>query len=109
MRRPFFAIALTLAHGAMLLGQPAAPGSDRTALVNANVVDVVAGTVQEGQTLVLAGGRIQSIGTAAPPATSGAACRPLEVTTGVPQLIASTIGMPNPSYQDGSARHSAAE
>jgi imidazolonepropionase-like amidohydrolase len=35
--------------------------------VNANVVDVATGTVQDGQTLVVSGGRIESIGIAPPP------------------------------------------
>ena len=44
-----------------------APAPERIALVNANVVNVVTGTVQDGQTLVLSGGRIESIGAAPPP------------------------------------------
>jgi imidazolonepropionase-like amidohydrolase len=59
---------LALLAAASLSAQQAAPGADRVALVNANVVNVATGAVQDGQTLVLAGGRIQSIGTAPPPA-----------------------------------------
>jgi imidazolonepropionase-like amidohydrolase len=72
MSRLLLAVALTLAIGVTLVAQPAAPGGDRVALVNANVVNVVTGAVQEGQTLILAGGRIQSIGSAAPLASTRA-------------------------------------
>ena len=41
-----------------------------------------------------------STSTAAPPATSSVA-PPALVTTGVPQAIASSTGMPKPSYSDG--------
>ncbi|HTM34443.1 MAG TPA: amidohydrolase family protein [Vicinamibacterales bacterium] len=68
MPRLLPAVALTLAVSQALIAQPAPPAGDRIALVNANVVNVATGAVQDGQTLVLAGGRIQSIGTAAPPA-----------------------------------------
>jgi imidazolonepropionase-like amidohydrolase len=68
MPRFSLAVAFTLAVSVMLIAQPAPPGGDRIALINANVVNVAAGSAQDGQTLVLAGGRIQSIGTAAPPA-----------------------------------------
>ena len=53
-----------------LAGQPAAQragAAERLALVNATVVNVATGAVQEGQTLVLAGGRIESVGTGAAP------------------------------------------
>jgi imidazolonepropionase-like amidohydrolase len=50
--------------------QPTAPAAATLALVNANVVDVATGAVREGQTLVLAGGRIQSLGAGPPPAGS---------------------------------------
>jgi imidazolonepropionase-like amidohydrolase len=68
MPRLPLAVASTLAVSITLAAQPAPPAGDRVALVNANVVNVATGAVQDGQTLVLAGGRIQSIGTAAPPA-----------------------------------------
>jgi len=68
MPRLLPAVTLTLAVSQALIAQPAPPAGDRIALVNANVVNVATGAVQDGQTLVLAGGRIQSIGTAAPPA-----------------------------------------
>ncbi len=46
-----------------MAAQPAgAPAPERIALVNATVVNVRTGTVQDGQTLVLSGGRIESIG-----------------------------------------------
>lgn len=60
----------TALAAAALLAQPGSAPSERIALVNANLVDVVAGTVQEGRTIVLAGGRIQSIGATAAPAVS---------------------------------------
>ena len=60
--------ALALTAAGRLSAQPAAtPAPERIALVNANVVNVVTGTVQDGQTLVLSGGRIESIGAAPPP------------------------------------------
>ena len=68
MSRLLPVVALTLSVSVMLAAQPVPPAGERIALVNANVVNVATGTVQDGQTLVLAGGRIQSIGTAAPPA-----------------------------------------
>jgi imidazolonepropionase-like amidohydrolase len=67
MPRFSLAIALTLAVGLTLIAQPAPPGGDRRALVNANVVNVATGAVQDGQTLVVAAGRILSMGTTAPP------------------------------------------
>jgi imidazolonepropionase-like amidohydrolase len=60
-------VGLTLAASLTLLAQPTPP-PPRLAFVNANVVNVVTGTVQEGQTLVVGGGRIESIGAAPPPA-----------------------------------------
>jgi imidazolonepropionase-like amidohydrolase len=68
MSRLLPVVALTLSVSVMLAAQPAPPAGERIALVNANVVNVATGAVQDGQTLVLASGRIQSIGTAAPPA-----------------------------------------
>src|SRR5213078_1188713 len=44
-------------------------------------------------------GSLGSTSTAAPSATSSMAV-PREVTTGAPQAIASSTGMPNPSYTD---------
>ena len=59
--------ALALA-AVRLTAQPAgAAAPERIALVNANVVNVITGAVQDGQTLVLSGGRIESIGAAPPP------------------------------------------
>jgi imidazolonepropionase-like amidohydrolase len=60
-------VGLTLAAGLTLLAQPGPPPA-RLAFVNAHIVNVVTGTVQEGQTLVVGGGRIESIGAAPPPA-----------------------------------------
>ena len=68
MSRLSLAVALILVIGVTIMAQPAGPAADRVALVNANVVNVLTGAVQDGQTLMLAGGRIQSVGTAAPPA-----------------------------------------
>ena len=45
-------------------------------------------------------GIVGSTSTAAPPATSSVA-PPRLVTTGVPQAIASSTGIPKPSYSDG--------
>jgi imidazolonepropionase-like amidohydrolase len=60
--------ALGLAAAARVTAQPAgAAAPERIALIHANVVNVVTGAVLDGQTLVLAGGRIESIGTAPPP------------------------------------------
>ena len=59
---------LALTTAGRLTAQPAGAGTPvRVALVNANVVDVITGAVQDGQTLVLSGGRIESIGAAPPP------------------------------------------
>jgi imidazolonepropionase-like amidohydrolase len=60
-----FAAALAAAR---VMAQPApAAAPERMALVNANVVNVMTGGVQEAQTLVLSGGRIESIAAAPPP------------------------------------------
>ena len=70
--------ALGLAGAVRLTAQPArAAAPERIALVNANVVNVVTGTVQDGQTLVLSGGRIESIG-AAPAAVGSPRHRPAQ-------------------------------
>ena len=61
--------ALAVAAVGRLAAQSAsAPAPERVALVNANVVNVVTGAVQDGQTLVLSGGRIESVSAAPPPA-----------------------------------------
>ncbi len=61
-------MAVALMAAARLAAQSAgAAAPDRIALVNAQVVNVVTGAVLDGQTLVLAGGRIESVGTTAPP------------------------------------------
>ena len=55
--------------GVVLAAQPpAAPSSEPLALVNANVVNVRDGRVMSGATVVLRGGRIESVGTTRPPA-----------------------------------------
>jgi imidazolonepropionase-like amidohydrolase len=66
MARLPLALGLVLVSGLTLLAQPG-PTAGRVAFVNANVVDVATGTVQDGQTLVVSGGRIESIGIAPPP------------------------------------------
>ncbi len=48
-------------------GQGQAAGPERLALVNANVIDTRGGGIRTGVTLVLAGGRIESVGTGAAP------------------------------------------
>jgi imidazolonepropionase-like amidohydrolase len=65
MRRLLVALGLSCLAAGAPVAQPAA---ERLALVNANIVNVMTGTVQDGQTLVLSGGRIESIGPAPPPA-----------------------------------------
>jgi imidazolonepropionase-like amidohydrolase len=60
--------ALALTAAGRLVAQPAgAAAPERIALINANVVNVVSGAVQDGQTLVLSGGRIESIAAVPPP------------------------------------------
>jgi imidazolonepropionase-like amidohydrolase len=60
--------ALALTAAGRLAAQPAgAAAPERIALINANVVNVVSGAVQDGQTLVLSGGRIESIAALPPP------------------------------------------
>jgi imidazolonepropionase-like amidohydrolase len=60
--------ALALTAAGRLAAQPAgAAAPERIALINANVVNVVSGAVQDGQTLVLSGGRIESIAAVPPP------------------------------------------
>jgi imidazolonepropionase-like amidohydrolase len=63
-----FGVALAVAAGGGLSAQPAGALPERMALVNANVVSMATGAVLEGQTLVLTGGRIESMSAAAPPA-----------------------------------------
>lgn len=67
MRRLWLALGLLWCAGWVVMAQPG-PAPSRLALVNANLVNVQTGTVQEGQTLVVDNGRIAAIGTAAPPA-----------------------------------------
>ena len=55
--------------GVSLAAQPTAvPPGESLALVNANVVNVRDGRVTSGATIVMRGGRIESVGTSAPPA-----------------------------------------
>jgi imidazolonepropionase-like amidohydrolase len=63
-----FGAALAAAGEGRLAAQPAGGPPERLALVNANVVNAATGAVQNGQTLVLSGGRIESVGAAPPPA-----------------------------------------
>jgi imidazolonepropionase-like amidohydrolase len=51
-----------------VLAQPTSNAPEPLALVNANVVDTINGTVQRGVVLVLRGGKIESIGAGAAPA-----------------------------------------
>jgi len=67
MARLPIALALALFASLTLLAQPGQPPT-RLAFVNANIVNVVTGTVQDGQTLVVNGNRIEAIGNAPPPA-----------------------------------------
>ena len=66
--------ALAFSSSALSLGQRArlsAPArrlpQEALALVNANVVNVIDGTVQRGVTVLLRGGRIESVASAVPP------------------------------------------
>lgn len=62
-----FALALVLASAAVVHSQPLPqPGF---AIINANVVNVAAGTIQRNATVIIRGGRIESVGTGA--ASSG--------------------------------------
>jgi len=67
MRSPTFALGVGLMAATALSAQPGTPAG-RIAFVNANLVNVVTGTAQDRQTLVVNDGRIDSVGTAAPPA-----------------------------------------
>ena len=67
-------VGLALIAVASLAAQPG-PAPDRLALVNATVVDVASGAVRPGQVVILAGGRIESIGTAPAP-TGVTGCQP---------------------------------
>ncbi len=66
MIRTLLALGLAALTAPHLRAQPAGP--ERLALTNAQVINVVSGAVLEGQTIVLTGGRIESVGTAPPPA-----------------------------------------
>jgi imidazolonepropionase-like amidohydrolase len=61
------ALALTALAAAAPGAQPRPPAVERLALVNANVVNLATGAVQDRQTIVLADGRIERVGAAAPP------------------------------------------
>lgn len=61
------AVALGLAGGTPAAAQPGAMPPEPITLMNAAVVDVVTGEVRRGQIVVLRDGRIESIGTTAPP------------------------------------------
>jgi imidazolonepropionase-like amidohydrolase len=67
MQRLPLALGIVLIAGLALRAQPGTAPA-RLAFVNANLVNVQTGSVQEGQTLVVDNGRIAAIGTAAPPA-----------------------------------------
>ena len=67
MGRLSLALGLAWCAGWVVMAQPG-PAPGRLAFVNANLVNVQAGTVQEGQTVVVENGRITAISTAAPPA-----------------------------------------
>jgi imidazolonepropionase-like amidohydrolase len=62
-------LALALAGTLMAARQPAPTRSpDRLALINASIVDVAGGAVQAGRTILLADGRIESVGDGPVPA-----------------------------------------
>jgi len=82
-------LATVLAAVAVAGGHPAAQrvgsADTRVALVNAAVVHVANGTVQDGQTIILTGGRIESVG--AGPAPAGARVIDVRNRWVVPGLI----------------------
>ena len=72
MPRQFAAAALVGLAAALaiaaLAAQPAPASADALALTNATVINVTAGSIQRGVTVVIRNGRIESIDAAAPPA-----------------------------------------
>lgn len=67
MRRALTVLTLLWAATRLMHAQGGALPQDPLALTNANVISVADGSVQRGATIVLRGGRIESIGTAAAP------------------------------------------
>jgi imidazolonepropionase-like amidohydrolase len=67
MIRPLALVGILLA-GAALAAQPTTSSHEPLALVNATVVNVRDGSVQRGVTILVRGGRIESVGTGAAPA-----------------------------------------
>jgi imidazolonepropionase-like amidohydrolase len=61
-------IAIALAAVTVTAQRPVVAPQEPIALVNANVVDVRSGTIQRNTVVVLRGGRIDTVGAAAPPA-----------------------------------------
>jgi imidazolonepropionase-like amidohydrolase len=68
MRFRFALVTLAACSATGVLAQPTSNAPEPLALVNANVVDTINGTVQRGVVLVLRGGKIESIGAGAAPA-----------------------------------------
>ncbi len=68
MRFRFVLLTLAACSATGVLAQPTSNAPEPLALVNANVVDTVNGTVQRGVVIVLRGGKIESIGAGAAPA-----------------------------------------
>jgi imidazolonepropionase-like amidohydrolase len=83
-------LALLALTSATLTAQPA---TDTIALINANVVNVTDGSVQRGVTVVLRGGRIESIGAA--PAPGNAKLFDLRGRYVVPGLIDAHVHIAN--------------
>jgi imidazolonepropionase-like amidohydrolase len=68
IHRVLLALGLVSIASLQVVAQSGPAPAQRLALTNASVVNVSAGNVQAGQTVVLAGGRIESIGSSPPPA-----------------------------------------
>ncbi len=66
MRRFLSSSLLVLLSSAILLAQRPAPAADALALTDASVVNVRTGEITRGTTVILRGGRIESVGAAAP-------------------------------------------
>jgi imidazolonepropionase-like amidohydrolase len=64
--RPSLVVSLALVGATVLLDAQPAAQPDALALINANVIDVTDGSVERGMTVILRGGRIESVGTAKP-------------------------------------------
>ncbi len=92
---PLLTAAVVAATGWTLGAQSVPPAP--LMLTNASVVDVATGEVRRGQTVVLRAGRIESIGTAAPPAASAPARVDLGGRYLIPGLIDAHVHIATPA------------